>query len=61
MKARLPKSWNRLPQSEKDIINRVMTIQEQNRPSTLPGRLRKSSAREVIPQNTLISWRNYDR
>lgn len=25
MKARLPKSWNRLPQSEKDIINRVMT------------------------------------
>ena len=25
MKARLPKSWDRLPKSEKDIINRVMT------------------------------------
>ena len=25
MKARLPKSWNSLPQSEKEIINRVMT------------------------------------
>lgn len=25
MKVRLPKSWDRLPQSEKDIINRVMT------------------------------------
>lgn len=25
MKVRLPKSWNRLPQSEKDVINRVMT------------------------------------
>lgn len=25
MKARLPKSWDRLPKHEKDIINRVMT------------------------------------
>ena len=25
MKVRLPKSWDRLPQSEKDVINRVMT------------------------------------
>lgn len=25
MNARLPKSWDRLPQREKDIINRVMT------------------------------------
>lgn len=25
MKARLPKAWNRLPQSEKDAINKVMT------------------------------------
>ena len=24
MKARLPKSWDRLPKHEKDIINRVM-------------------------------------
>lgn len=25
MKVRLPKSWDRLPQSEKDVINRIMT------------------------------------